>query len=144
MTDLRFDNYEPKNDYLKITPLVSEDTVRCGYDVDDRIKSPMNDVLLQVKCHSYKGVKGDILAVSKVRGGREQYIIFHSEFHGDGEYDLLYLNGNERLWKSTNYAEEGCDDMPRTCLNWIKEHDPNLTKCISMWDFVDYDKINVE
>ena len=77
-------------------------------------------------------------------GGRGQYIIFHSEFHADGDYDLLYLNGNERLWKSANYAEDGCDDMPRICLNWIKEHDPNLTKCISMWDFVDYDQLNVE
>ena len=77
MIDLRFDNYEPYRDYIKITPLVSENTVCCGYDADDRIKGPMNDVLLQIKCHSYKGVKGDILAVSKVRGGREQYIIFH-------------------------------------------------------------------
>ena len=101
------------------------------------------ECILRIKGHTSKGVKGIILAESKIKDqGGLHFVIFQSEYHNDGEYDMLYYNTYEELWKSTGLAEDyenleqyrEVEYDPKECLDWIKQNDPNLEKYKSMWN----------
>lgn len=107
------------------------------------MKTLNQEWVLGIKGHTSKGVQGTVLAESKLKTqGGLHFVIFQSEYHTDGQYDLLYYNTYEQLWKSTNLTEDyGSIEAyreeeynPKNCLDWIKQHDPNLEKYKSMWD----------
>jgi len=123
MKDLRFNEYELKDDYFVIGKELYPTHNAGKSDYDDRIKGPMTDVVINFYKNKPEGVVGDIL---KVYDDRLQLIIFEKK-NAPKTYCIYYLNGSERIWKVFwTFVEDCLDDNgimeePKTIAEYLTE-----------------------
>lgn len=110
--DLRLLNVRRGSDGNTIYEELPGNDVGLFNDIDKRITEPMENVLLNVKYAKSAGEVLDILAVDFSRHNTMQTILVRDKAcHKDNEADILYLNGNEKLWKSLYFDGLSGEDL---------------------------------